>query len=219
MYQLFSPESKVYQLVSKIVSSVWLNILWTVCSLPVFTAGAATTALHHVSLKVVREEGGNLTKEFFRSFKENFKQATVIWLMLLVLGIVLAVDGYVFSRMRYDGLIWTLGYAVFFVALAAYAIVMMWVFPLLAKFNNTTFAMLRNSLMIGMRFLMCSVFMAAVYFAMVVIVVRVFTPAVIFGHGTCALVCAWLSSNILLQCEQKSQEVPNGNETEEILEP
>ncbi len=219
MFALFSPESKVYQLVSKIVSSVWLNILWTLCSLPIFTAGAATTALHHVSLKLVRGEEGSLTKEFFRSFKENFKQAAAVWMILLVLGIVLAVDGYVFSHMRYDGLLWTLGYAVFLAALAAYAIVMMWVFPLLAKFNNTTFAMLRNSLMIGMRFLMCTVFMAAVYFAMVVIVVRVFSPAIIFGHGTCALVCAWLSSNILLQCEQKSQEVSDGNEIEEILEP
>ncbi len=216
MYALFSPESKLYRLVSLLASSVVLNLLWFASSLPVVTMGAATTALHQVCLKLVREEETHLVRDFFRAFRENFKQGTLIGLLLLVLGGALAVDGYVFHQMRYENVVWTLGYAVFFVVLAAYAIVVLWVFPLMAKFRNTALAMVRNALMIGMRFLLCTVCMAAVHFAMAILIVRIFTPAIVFGYGTCALVCAWLCSNILRQCEEKSQEVSDEATVEEV---
>ena len=50
--------------------------------------------------------------------------------------------------------------------------------------------------------------MAVIYFVMLLVVVRFFTPAVIFGEGLCALLCSWLLSNILVQCEKKEEEIP-----------
>lgn len=67
----------------------------------------------------------------------------------------------------------------------------------MARFDNTLWTMLKNSLMIGMRFLLCTVLMALIYFIMVLVVIRIFTPAVIFGEGLCALLCSYLLSNIL----------------------
>lgn len=89
-----------------------------------------------------------------------------------------------------------MGTAVFLAVLAAYAIILMYIFPLLPRFDNTVWAMFKNSLMVGMRFIWCTALMALVYFAMVVVVVRVFTPAVIFGVGLCALLCSYLLVNI-----------------------
>lgn len=60
-------------------------------------------------------------------------------------------------------------------------------FPLLARFDNTIGAMFKNALFIGVRFLFCTALMAVIYFVMLLIVVRIFTPAVIFGEGLCAL--------------------------------
>ena len=209
MRNLLSPEGPLMSLLTKIAYSAYLNVLWFICCLPIVTAGASTTALFYVTLKVAKNEEGRLTRAFFHSFKENFRQATKIWLILLALGIALAFDGYVFYHMRFENVLWTIGTAVFIVALVAYAIVLMYIFPLLARFNNTTFAMFKNAIMIGMRFLLCTALMAVIYFVMAFVVINIFTPAIIFGEGLCALLCSYLLSNILLMCQGKTEESPD----------
>ncbi|WP_286153513.1 YesL family protein [Sporofaciens musculi] len=206
MSNLFNLDGPVLQFINKIVYSVYLNILWFICCIPVVTIGASTTALFYVTLKMSKNEEGNLTKAFFHSFRENLKQATIIWLILLFLGIVLGIDGYVLYHLRFENIFWTLCTAVFFVTGAAYAIVLMYIFPLLARFDNTVGAMFKNALFIGLRFLFCTVLMAVIYFAMLLVVIRIFTPAVIFGEGLCALLCSHLLSNILALCEEKTKE-------------
>ena len=181
------------------------------------TVGASTTALFYVTLKISKNEEGNITKAFFRSFRQNFRQGTLIWLILLAAGIILGVDGYVLYHMRFENLFWTLCTAVFCVAAIAYAIVLMYIFPLLARFDNTTGAMFKNALFIGIRFLFCTVLMAAVYFIMLLVIVRIFTPAVIFGEGLCALLCSFLRSNILQLCQEKSgQHADAASETQQV---
>lgn len=217
MSNLFNMDGPVLQFINKIVYSVYLNILWFLCCIPVITAGASTTALFYVTLKIAKNEEGNITKAFFRSFRENLRQSTLIWLILLALGIILSVDGYVLYHMRFENVFWTLCTAVFCVAAAAYAIVLMYIFPLLARFDNTTGAMFKNALFIGVRFLFCTVLMAAVYFIMLLVIVRVFTPAVIFGEGLCALLCSFLRSNILQLCQEKSgQHTDAASETQQV---
>lgn len=206
MNNLFNLDGPVLQFVNKILYSVYLNILWFICCIPVITAGASTTALFYVTLKIAKNEEGNITKAFFHSFRENLRQSTLIWLILLVLGIILGADGYILYHMRFENVFWTLCTAVFCVAAAAYAIVLMYIFPLLARFDNTVGAMFKNALFIGVRFLFCTVLMAVIYFAMLLVVVRIFTPAVIFGEGLCALLCSYLLSNVLLLCQEKTED-------------
>ena len=216
MNNLLNPDNPVMQFITKLVNAVYLNILWLLCCLPIFTIGASTTALFYVTLKMVKNEEGNITKAFFHSFKENLKQGTIIWLILLGLGIIFGIDGYVLYHMRFENAFCTICTALFIVAVIAYAIVLMYIFPLLARFNNTTLSMFKNSIMIGMRFLLCTVLMAVIYFAMAFIIINIFTPAVIFGEGLCAFLCSYLLSNILLMCEEKSEsaEVPDTQKTD-----
>lgn len=206
MRNIFSVDGPLMSFITKITYSAYLNILWFVCCLPIFTIGASTTALFYVTLKVAKNEEGNITKAFFRSFRENFRQGTIIWLILLATGIVLAFDGYVFYHLRFENAFWAIATAVFLVGVVAYAIVLMYIFPLLARFDNTIRAMFKNSIMIGMRFLLCTAIMAVIYFAMAFVIINVFTPAIIFGEGLCALLCSYLLSNILLQCQEKVEE-------------
>lgn len=214
MNNLLNLDGPAMQTINKIVYSVYLNILWFICCIPIVTIGASTTALFYVTLKISKNEEGNLTKTFFRSFKENLKQGTVIWMILLALGIILGIDGYVLYHMRFESVFWTLCTAFFLIAAIAYAIVLMYIFPLLARFDNTTGAMFKNALLIGIRYLLCTILMAAIHFIMALVVIRFFTPAVIFGEGFCALLCSYLLSNILLLFQDQEA----GSPDEEIAE-
>ncbi len=224
MHNILNPEGPFMSFITKITYSAYLNLLWLVCCLPIVTIGASTTALFYVTLKVARNEEGSLTKAFFHSFKENFRQGTIIWLILLTVGIVLGVDGYIFYHMRFENAFWTVATAVFLIAAAAYAIILMYIFPLLARFDNTIRTMFKNAIMLGMRFLLCTVVMAVIYFAMVFVIINIFTPMIIFGEGLCALLCSYLLSNILLLCQEKQEETTqtsesaNTKETTEIIE-
>ena len=69
-----------------------LNLLTLACSLPVFTAGAAVTALNDVTIHIVRQEDTGNVKPFFRSFAGNFKKGTLLWLLLLLAAALLYLD-------------------------------------------------------------------------------------------------------------------------------
>ena len=135
------------------------------------------------------------------------------------MGIVLGVDGYIFYHMRFENAFWTVATAVFLIAAAAYAIILMYIFPLLARFDNTTAAMFKNAIMLGMRFLLCTAVMAVIYFAMAFVIINVFTPMIVFGEGLCALLCSYLLSNILLLCQEKQEEAPLDSEPAGTEEP
>ncbi len=206
MRQLFQIDGAASMFVRQLVSTVYLNLLWIICSIPIVTIGASTTALFYVSQKLCKNEEGNIAKDFFHSFRTNFKQSTIIWLILLVVGILLGADGYILYHMRYHSAFWTILTAILIVAAVAYAIVLMYIFPLLAHFENTTKAMFLNSIMIGMRFLLCSFFMAVVYLVMGILIVFIYTPFIIFGMGICAFICSHILSGVIQQCEGKTDE-------------
>ena len=72
---IFSPDNRVMRFITRIVYCVYLNILWFICCIPIITAGASTTALFYVTLKLARDEEGNVFKQFFQAFKSNFKSS------------------------------------------------------------------------------------------------------------------------------------------------
>ena len=84
--KFFSYESKFSQLVLMLCQSCLLNVLWFICSIPIVTIGASTTALYYVCLKIVRGEEQYVIPMFFRSFKENFRQGMISSLAIMALG-------------------------------------------------------------------------------------------------------------------------------------
>ena len=203
--KFFSYESPLSQVLLKLAYSCYLNILWLVCSIPVFTVGASTAALYSVTLKIVRDRDGNLTRQFFKAFRENFRQATVLWLILLGVGLFLAGDGYILyhlfrSSRGAAAVLWTLVSALVIAASLAYAVVLLYAFPLIASVVNSNWAMLKNSFFIGTHYLFCTILTASIHFAMFYITVSVFTPMMIFGEGLCALLSSYLLSGVIRAC-------------------
>lgn len=195
-------DSKFSQTMIKLCYACFLNLLWMICSLPIITIGASTTALYYACLKIVRDEDFDAGRLFFHSFKQNFKQATVIWLIMLAAGIFLGGDGYILYHLRSNStgaiaVMWTLLLAIIIAAAVIYVIVLLYVFPLLASVENTTGAMLKNAFLIGTHYLFSTILMFLVHFAMFYIIVAVFTPMFLLGEGLCAMICSWLIKNIL----------------------
>ena len=100
---LFDINNPVMRWVIKIFDCVCLSFLWVAACLPIFTAGAATTALFATIHRYIRLEEGSLLKTFFRAFRENFKRSTICWLVVLVVLVLLAVDVLVFRTMAING--------------------------------------------------------------------------------------------------------------------
>ena len=202
MSNFLSPDHRFAQFVNKLVYCCWLNILWLICSLPIVTIGASTTALFYVSLKVVRNEEGAVAMQFFRAFRSNFKKATQIWLVMLAVGAFLAADAYVLYHLRFTSVLWTICSAFVIGAFALYAIVLMHVFALLSRFENTIRALFVNAFLLGVRYLFCSILMAVTYVAVAYITINIFTPFIVFGQGLCVLIACWLLSPIYQKLER-----------------
>ncbi|WP_242985228.1 YesL family protein [Faecalibacterium prausnitzii] len=197
MRDLCNTDKPLFAVLTKLTYSAYLNILWLVCSLPIVTIGASTTALFYVTLKMAEDRDDGLTRMFFKAFRENFKPATKLWLILLAVGSFLAADGFVLRRMWSENIFWTLLTAVLIGAAVLYGIVLLYAFPLLARFENTTFGILKTAFLVGVRYLFCTLLMAAIYGIMGYVIVFVFTPAFLLGMGFCAMLCSFLMLRIL----------------------
>ena len=92
MRALFDMDNAFFRGMSKVADLCILNVVFLICCIPVFTIGAATTALSYVTLKMKDGEEGYILKSFFKSFRQNFKQSTVIWLLMVLIGLVLGLD-------------------------------------------------------------------------------------------------------------------------------
>ena len=76
----------------RVADLLLLNFLCILCCIPIVTAGASITALYYVTLKMARDEESYIARSFFRSFKQNFKQATIINIIMLLTAAVLFID-------------------------------------------------------------------------------------------------------------------------------
>lgn len=139
MNSIFSMDNIFFRTVGKCTDLVWVNILTLVCCLPIFTIGASFTAMYTVLLKMVKNEEGGLTRTFFRAFRDNFKKATVVWLVCLVIGIVVASDVHLVRSgimEGYGGLGKIVNVVVLLLALILFMI-FTYIFPLMARYENS----------------------------------------------------------------------------------
>ncbi len=114
---------------------ILLNVLWGLCSLPVITMGAATSAMYAVTLKKARNEEKSIIKEFFHSFKTNFLQATLLELIALAVGLIVYGD-FVFAQAQ-EGTYRTLFLTVATIVALLLLIYLTFTFPQQAMFQNT----------------------------------------------------------------------------------
>lgn len=165
--RLFDMDSPLMNGLNKMADLMILNLLTILCCLPVVTVGASLTAMHYMIIKLIRNEESYVVKGFFRSFKQNLRQGTIIWLLQLFVIIVLGFDYYLlfFTGTAYP----TIFQIVLFVVSVVVLVISMFVYPILSKFDNTVLRTLKNAMFIGMLQLPKSILMALMFAVPVVI--------------------------------------------------
>ena len=129
----FNWDNIVFQMLGKLVDCVWVSILWVICCIPVFTIGASTTALYYTVHKSIRGDRGYTTRTFFGAFRDNFKAATLPYLIWLAVMIVLGCDAYITYQVLKTG---SMKGAFFYFFLVMIAVAIMWsafLFPYIEK--------------------------------------------------------------------------------------
>lgn len=148
MGKLFDLDSPIMRLLSKVADLMIVNFLTLLCCIPIVTIGAAMSAAHYVLLKLKRDEEGYITKDFFRAFKENFKQATIMWLIFLLIFAVLIGDYLIITYNTVVEIPFFVQAIILVIGILA-VFTMTWVFAVQAKFVNTVKNTMKNALMLS----------------------------------------------------------------------
>ena len=180
--KIFDLDSPLMNVLNKMADLMWLNILTLICCIPIITAGAAFTSMQYVALKIVRNAESYITRSFFKSFKTNFRQATLIWLLILLIAAVLGGDYYIITK---SGIQFSSVLVVLIMAAAVLVIcTTLYVFPVLAKFDNTIMGTIRNAFIMSILQLPKTVVMFVMaFFPLIIYLVSLRLIPIIFLFG------------------------------------
>jgi len=207
--QIFSLDSPVMNFLSKIADLMILNLLFILCCLPIVTIGASMTALYSVTLKMAKNEESYIAKSFFQAFKDNFKLSTVSWLLGLLIAVIIAVDYNVSPQLSppFNNIL------LFFITALTifYLFEMLYLFPYIARFDNTFINTVKNAALISVlnlpyTFLMIIIMVAAVVISMFVSFSISGIVWILCGFSLIAYVNSLLFRRIFLKYEMEPEE-------------
>ncbi|MCI9141242.1 MAG: DUF624 domain-containing protein [Lachnospiraceae bacterium] len=213
--KLFNLDSPLMRALNKMADLMWLNILTLICCIPIVTVGASMTAMHYMALKIARDEECYITRDYFKSFRLNFRQATVIWLIMLFFILVLAGDFFIMKNMevKFSNVINIMLLVVIIILLFTST----FVFPVLAKFDNTILRTIKNAFFIGVLQFPKTILMMIL--SLVPPVLFIFAPRIIpIVVLFCFSAPAWVSAKLYNKFFQKLEDQINGENAPEETE-
>ena len=207
MGKIFDMDSPLMRVLNRVGDLLILNVMMLVCCIPIITIGAACTAMHYVLLKIVRDEEGYLVKGFFKSFAQNFKQATLAWLLMLVVAAVYVGDAVIFG---YSGITFPKALVIAVIAVGVIALMVgIYVFPLLARFDNTVKNTIKNAAILAFANLPKTLVIAFIY--ALPLIIGYFSAysyifIMMFGISLPAYCAAWVYSGIFKRFEPEVEQ-------------
>lgn len=171
--RIFNPENRFWSFLNKVVDALWLGILWGVTSLPIITIGASTTALYQFTLKQTDNEEGYAWRSYWKAFRKNFLQATILWMVILAVGAFVAIDLYACMTIAVPAPIRVLCFALVLGMAFVYVLSSLYIFPILSRFDLPVKKILTNSVVMAMGNLYVSITILVIYVIFLVIAWRV----------------------------------------------
>ena len=150
MQNLFNPDSKLMQFLSRVGDLMILNLLFLLTSLPIFTVGAGLAAMYTVCFRFDTDREQGVIRSYFRAFRENFRQGTVLWLILAVVIGSACINTAVFYVMT-ASVHWFWPVFGFLAVLAV--LIFSYTVPLLSQFDNTVMGHLKHALALSIGYL------------------------------------------------------------------
>lgn len=195
MERIFNQDGWLYRGLNRLWDLIVLNILFFLTSIPIVTVGASLSALYTVTLKGVRKEDSYIVRSYFAAFRENFKNATLMWLLLLAVWLVWGTDVFVLGK-NHSLLVFLGGiFGTIWLLITLYA------FALQAWFENSLRNTLANALFVSLKFLPCTVQLAGMFAVVPILCVMlaVLSPEALGWTASVFLFCgvsgiAWVTS-------------------------
>ena len=213
---IFEEGSPFQRFLNKVADLLILNLITLVMCVPIITIGAALTAMHYVLLKMVRGEEGYIVKSFFRSFKREFGQATILWILFVALGALMASNMVLVLEGTGHYPIWLPSSIL--VAAVLELIIMIYTFALLSRFDNSVYHTLLNAVTLTFSELPRSLAMAVITLtpAIAFLTTTVLLPLlVLFGLSVPGYACAMVYDPIFRKIEKQIWEDENAEDAEE----
>lgn len=211
MGKIFNIDGPLVSFLSKVADLVWLNIIFIVFSLPIVTIGASTTAMYYVAMKMAKNEEGYIFRDFFKAFKSNFKQSSIIWLISATIGVVLLVNFRILAS--WDSVVSKVLICIICVIAIMLIFMSLYVYPLLARFENTVSVTMTNALLISLAQFPKTLLMIA--FSVVPTALVIFSaawiPLIVLGAFS---IVAYTNSSFMVTIFKKFEQ----SETEEDVE-
>lgn len=145
MSRFFNPDNPVMEFIAKIFDLVILNLIFIFSCVPIITIGASTSALSYVTLKMVRGEDPYIWRNFWKSFRQNFKQGTLVWIFSILIFIFLGMDFYIINSQSTS--LFAVVRILLWIVCAVALSVFLYVFPVISHFVCTTKQALKNALL------------------------------------------------------------------------
>ena len=212
---MFNYENPVWQFMGRIADLMILNAMALIFSIPIITIGASWTALYYCTVKIVRKEDTYVWREFWTSFKSNFKQATIIWLILIPFLAILFID--VLMWYNDPTLLPKVLKVTTVIVICIVLAITIYVFPILSHFENTTRNTLKNAFLVSMiniPYTFYFIFLLLLPIVIVWIDVRFMMLDMLMGLSLPALLASFGWSRIFKKLEPPKQE----SEDEQDLE-
>lgn len=142
-------DSPVARGINKFVQMIYAGLLWFLCSIPVLTIGASTAALYEVLLRMQKDEEGAIGAAFFRGFRSNLKASLPVWLPLLLVQVMFGVNLFYYAVLGGGEFpVQSVVFGILFVlSLTAFG----FVFPIMARFENTASGTFRMAFLLAIR--------------------------------------------------------------------
>ncbi len=201
---LFNIDNPIMSFLGKIFNLMYLNILTLLCCIPIVTIGAALTAMYYTEYKIFRDSDSSITREFFHSFRQNFRQASLIWLIYAILLIVCFGD-MLWIRSGGSSLPPVL-FAILVVMSGIIIVEMHYTFGMLSHYENTIAATIKNAWLLSIIHLpksaLIAVTLVASGFLMYAYSYYIAPLIVMFGLTLPAWITTWMLSKIFDRLEQ-----------------
>ncbi|MCI9073319.1 MAG: YesL family protein [Lachnospiraceae bacterium] len=159
--KFFSVDSPLYRFLSKLLDVIRLNFLWIIFSVPLVTIGASTVAALSVALKMADDEEGYIGRSFLKAFRENWKQGTALWLITAVALYAIYLDFQFFEALEGNPMIFLL---VGILSIVVVVSALPYAYPLAARYENSLFRTIQNSIDITRRYVGRTLFLVFVLF-------------------------------------------------------
>ena len=214
MNKLFHLDNPFFSLMGKVFDLLVLNVLWLLLCIPMVTMIPATTALYYSVVKVVRKERGYVLKEFWRSFKQNFREGSFCSVVVSIVLFVLWIDfRFALLLLQQENIIGSAFFVVFLIILILICAIFMYLCPILSRFELNLIGLFKTAFFMSAKHILTT-FSLIVLFALVLFGSYIILPGIFVFPAVGTLLSSFLLEPIL----KKYMPVKKSEEQEEYYE-